>query len=350
MTLHSSRPDARTDLLHGTLDMLILRTLQWGPQHGYAIGQTIRAQSSDVLQVEAGSLYPALQRLAKKGWVTAKWGQTDANQRAKFYRLTPEGKKQLLREESRWTELVNAIGRVMNPAPAPEPRSSACRSWPGSRAEAAAPRRRGLPGGDPRAPGDRRGRADRRRRRSARARSYAVAEGLRQRHADHRSGPPRLDAVVARGPARSAERRPLRDPRAREEPGLLAHRGRRAHARHRPERRRLHDAQEHGAQPARRRRRLGAARASSSAKRAPGRDVARVVSRLPVPSRSRSRVLGALRLARRLGQPRQRPRRAPDLGRARHRQLLPGARRSRRSAAARFCRRTRSRPAAIRSS
>jgi transcriptional regulator len=98
--------------------MLILRTLQWGPQHGYAIGQTIRAQSSDVLQVEAGSLYPALQRLAKRGWVAAKWGQTDANQRAKFYRLTPEGKKQLLREESRWTELVNAIARIMKPAPA----------------------------------------------------------------------------------------------------------------------------------------------------------------------------------------------------------------------------------------
>ena len=116
MTLHSSRPAARTDLLHGTLDMLILRTLQWGPQHGYAIGQTIRAQSADVLQVEAGSLYPALQRLAKRGWVTAKWGVTDANQRAKFYRLTPEGKKQLLREESRWTELVTAIARIMNPA------------------------------------------------------------------------------------------------------------------------------------------------------------------------------------------------------------------------------------------
>ena len=116
MTLHSSRPDAHTDLLHGTLDMLILRTLQWGPQHGYAIGQTIRAQSSDVLQVEAGSLYPAMQRLARKGWVTSKWGQTTANQRAKFYRLTAEGKKQLIREESRWTELVNAIGRVMNPA------------------------------------------------------------------------------------------------------------------------------------------------------------------------------------------------------------------------------------------
>ena len=119
MTLHSSRPDARADLVHGTLDMLILRTLLWGPHHGYAIGQTIRLQSSDVLQVEAGSLYPALQRLAKKGWVTSKWGQTEANQRAKFYRLTPEGKKQFLREESRWTELVNAIGQVLNPAAAP---------------------------------------------------------------------------------------------------------------------------------------------------------------------------------------------------------------------------------------
>ena len=119
MALHSPRSAERSDLLHGTLDMLILRTLQWGPQHGYAIGQTIRAQSDEVLQVEAGSLYPALQRLAKKDWVTAKWGMTDANQRAKFYRLTPEGKKQLLREESRWDELVNAIGRVMKAALAP---------------------------------------------------------------------------------------------------------------------------------------------------------------------------------------------------------------------------------------
>jgi len=119
MTLHSSRSDDRGDLLHGTLDMLILRILQWGPQHGYAIGLSIRAHSSDVLQVEAGSLYPALQRLAKKGWVTAKWGTTDANQRAKFYRLTPEGRKQLLREESRWAELVAAISRIMKPAVAP---------------------------------------------------------------------------------------------------------------------------------------------------------------------------------------------------------------------------------------
>jgi PadR family transcriptional regulator len=119
MALHSARQQSRADLLHGTLDMLILRTLQWGPQHGYAIGQTIRAQSSDVLQVEAGSLYPALQRLAKKGWVTAKWGMTEANQRAKFYRLTSEGKQQLVREESRWTELVNAIARIMKPATVP---------------------------------------------------------------------------------------------------------------------------------------------------------------------------------------------------------------------------------------
>ena len=109
----------RLEILQGTLDMLILQTLQWGPQHGYAIGQTIRSQSWDVLQIEAGSLYPALQRLSKKGWVTSKWGVTDANQRAKFYRLTPEGKQQLLREESRWDELVTAISRVMKPTLAP---------------------------------------------------------------------------------------------------------------------------------------------------------------------------------------------------------------------------------------
>jgi PadR family transcriptional regulator, regulatory protein PadR len=119
MTLHSSRREERSELLHGTLDMLILRTLQWGPQHGYAIAQAIRAQSDDVLQVEAGSLYPALQRLAKRGWVTARWGQSEANQRAKFYTITPAGKRQLAREASRWRELVQAIARVMTPAAAP---------------------------------------------------------------------------------------------------------------------------------------------------------------------------------------------------------------------------------------
>jgi PadR family transcriptional regulator PadR len=120
MTLDRSRPDARNDLLHGTLDMLILRILQWGPQHGYAIGQTIRAQSSDVLQVEAGSLYPALHRLEKRGWLKAEWGVSEANQRAKYYQLTAPGKAQLSREQDRWSQLVHAIGRVMNPAPAKE--------------------------------------------------------------------------------------------------------------------------------------------------------------------------------------------------------------------------------------
>ena len=120
MTLLSSRTASRTDLLHGTLDMLVLRTLQWGPQHGFAIGQAIRAQSSEVLQVEAGSLYPALQRLSKKGWVTSKWGVAAAGQRAKFYRITPEGKRQLLREQTRWDEVVAAIARVMRPAAEPK--------------------------------------------------------------------------------------------------------------------------------------------------------------------------------------------------------------------------------------
>jgi transcriptional regulator len=111
----SSDAAARIDLLQGTLDMLILQMLVWGPQHGYAIAQTIRAQSSEVLRVETGSLYPALQRLEKRGWVTAEWRQTEAKQRAKYYRLTSQGKKQLSREQARWGELVAAIGRIMNP-------------------------------------------------------------------------------------------------------------------------------------------------------------------------------------------------------------------------------------------
>ena len=109
--------DGRLELLQGTLDKLILRTLQWGPQHGHGIGQAIRTHSDDLLKVETGSLYPALHRLVKRGWLKAEWGVSQANQRAKFYRLTAEGKKQLLREESRWTQLVNAIGRIMKPAP-----------------------------------------------------------------------------------------------------------------------------------------------------------------------------------------------------------------------------------------
>jgi PadR family transcriptional regulator PadR len=118
MPKHSDDP--RLELLQGTLDMLILRTLVWGPQHGHGIGQAIRAQSDDLLRVETGSLYPALHRLVTRGWLKADWGVSDANQRAKFYRLTPEGRKQLVREESRWARLVDAIGRVMKPAPEAE--------------------------------------------------------------------------------------------------------------------------------------------------------------------------------------------------------------------------------------
>src|SRR5579871_5285158 len=105
----------RIELLQGTLDMLILQTLRWGPQHGYGIAQAIRSGSSDVLQVETGSLYPALHRLAKQGWVKAEWKQTENNQRAKFYSLTAAGRKQLALEQSRWNQMIAAIGALMKP-------------------------------------------------------------------------------------------------------------------------------------------------------------------------------------------------------------------------------------------
>src|SRR4029077_20418678 len=113
----AKQPDERRlELLQGTLDMLILRTLQWGPQHGHGIGQAIRAQSDDLLRVETGSLYPALHRLVKREWLKADGGVSEANQRAKYYQLTAAGKAQLVRERDRWSQLVDAIGRVMNPA------------------------------------------------------------------------------------------------------------------------------------------------------------------------------------------------------------------------------------------
>ena len=112
--------DRRLELLQGTLDMLILRTLQWGPRHGHGIAQAIRVQSDDLLRVETGSLYPALHRLVKRGWMKAEWGTSEANQRAKYYRLTAKGKAQLLRERDWWSQLVYAIGLVMNPAPKEE--------------------------------------------------------------------------------------------------------------------------------------------------------------------------------------------------------------------------------------
>ena len=103
----------KLELLQGTLDLLILRTLQWGPQHGHGIGQAIRARSDDLLQVEHGSLYPALHRLRREGWIESEWGITDNNQRAKFYRLTAAGKQQLAAEESRWRLFVKTVGRVL---------------------------------------------------------------------------------------------------------------------------------------------------------------------------------------------------------------------------------------------
>jgi PadR family transcriptional regulator, regulatory protein PadR len=105
----------RIELLQGTLDMLILKTLQWGPQHGYGIIQAIRVSSSDVLQVETGSLYPALHRLETPGWLSSEWKQSDSNQRAKYYRLTSAGKKQLAAEQARWTQLSSAIASIMSP-------------------------------------------------------------------------------------------------------------------------------------------------------------------------------------------------------------------------------------------
>lgn len=109
--------DKRLELLQGTLDMLILRTLLWGPQHGHGIGQAIRTQSDDLLKVETGSLYPALHRLEKRGWLKSQWDVSEANQRAKYYQLTAAGKEQLSRERDRWSQMVDAIGRIMNPAP-----------------------------------------------------------------------------------------------------------------------------------------------------------------------------------------------------------------------------------------
>lgn len=104
-------------MVPGTLDMLILRTLVAGPAHGQTIAHAIERGSEDVLQVEHGSLYPALHRLCNRGWIAAFWGTSENNRRARYYRLTPDGKRQLAAQTSRWEELVRAIGRILHPAP-----------------------------------------------------------------------------------------------------------------------------------------------------------------------------------------------------------------------------------------
>jgi PadR family transcriptional regulator PadR len=106
----------RSELLPGTLDMLILKTLARGPEHGYGIAQRLRHISEEVLQVEEGSLYPALQRLQLQGWIVSEWGQSENNRRARFYRLTPSGRKQLAREVSGFERAMQAIVRVLREA------------------------------------------------------------------------------------------------------------------------------------------------------------------------------------------------------------------------------------------
>lgn len=105
----------RIDLLHGTLDLMILQTLRWGPQHGHGIGQAIRSSSRDAFQVEHGSLYPALHRLERRGLLAAEWKISEANRRARYYRLTPKGRRQLLEDQSKWKALVRAVARTMKP-------------------------------------------------------------------------------------------------------------------------------------------------------------------------------------------------------------------------------------------
>jgi PadR family transcriptional regulator PadR len=107
---------ARVDLLQGTLDLLILRTLVPGPQHGHAIAKHIQRTSEELLQVETGSLYPALHRLEARGWIAAEWALSEKGKRARYYQLTPLGRKQLASEQSKWQAFARAIGLILKPA------------------------------------------------------------------------------------------------------------------------------------------------------------------------------------------------------------------------------------------
>ena len=112
----TERYQNRIELLQGTLDLLILQTLRWGPQHGYGITHAIRMDSGDVLQVDTGSLYPALHRLEKQKWIASDWKTSDNKQRIKVYRLTAAGRKWLVQERTRWEQMLEAMGGVLNKA------------------------------------------------------------------------------------------------------------------------------------------------------------------------------------------------------------------------------------------
>jgi len=117
----SSEPANRLELFQGTLDLLILRTLRWGPMHGYAIARFIEQTSGDEFRIDHGSLYPALQRLQQEGWINGEWGTTTTNRKAKFYKLTATGRRQLTAEESRWKRFTSAIAGILaSPRPAGE--------------------------------------------------------------------------------------------------------------------------------------------------------------------------------------------------------------------------------------
>jgi PadR family transcriptional regulator PadR len=107
---------ARMDLLQGTLDVLVLKTLSWGPLHGYAVARWIAQRTGDALKIEEGALYPALHRMEQRGWIEAEWGVSENNRRAKFYRLTAEGRRQLHAEAESWQRYADAVGKVLQAA------------------------------------------------------------------------------------------------------------------------------------------------------------------------------------------------------------------------------------------